>query len=152
MVLLCSSLEALPYLTTAWSATRGNPRAAQALERKRMGSALILRWTIGISVAVAVYQTVTFYLGLQTSAEFDKVWGYAFAGMLAFWVDEDSKRRPEFDRPSFDIGLFLYLAWLVYLPYYLLKTRGRNGWLWILGFLVLGFLGALLQLAVYAAS
>jgi hypothetical protein len=117
-----------------------------------MGSALILRWTIGISVAVAVYQAVTFYLGLQTSAEFGKVWGYAFTGMLAFWVDEDSKRRPEFDRPSFDIGLFMYLAWLVYLPYYLLKTRGRNGWLWILGFLLLGFLGALLQLAVYAAS
>ena len=117
-----------------------------------MGSTYILRWTIGVSVVVAFYQAGTFYLGLQISAEFEKVWRYVFAGMLAFWVDEDSKKRSGIDRPSFDIGLFIYLAWLIYLPYYLLKTRGRRGWLWILGLLVLAFLGVLMQLVVYAAS
>jgi hypothetical protein len=115
-------------------------------------SVLVLRWTVGVSVAVALYQAVIFYFGREISEEFERVWGYVFAGMLAFWVDEDSKNRTEIDRPSFDIGLFIYLAWVLYLPYYLLKTRGSKGWLWILGLLVLAFLGALLQLVVYAAS
>jgi hypothetical protein len=117
-----------------------------------MSSLAVLRWTIGISLLVAIYQAVIFHLGFETSAEFEKAWGYVFAGMLAFWVDEDSKGRPEIYRPSFDIGLFIYFIWLIYLPYYLLQTRGRKGWLWMLSLFVLAFLGALLQLALYAAS
>lgn len=117
-----------------------------------MSSAVILGCTIGVSVVVALYQAITFYLGLEITAEFERVWGCVFAGMLAFWVDEDSKPRRQIDRPSFDIGLFIYLAWIIYLPYYLLKTRGRAGWLYIVGLLVLAFLGVLLQWVVYAAS
>jgi hypothetical protein len=117
-----------------------------------MSSVAVLRWTLGIGVVVAVYQAVIFYLGLPASADFEQAWGYVFAGMLAFWVNEDSKGRSEIYRPSFDIGLFIYLVWLIYLPYYLLRTRGRQGWLWILGLFVLAFLGAILQLIVYAAS
>lgn len=117
-----------------------------------MNSSTVLRWTIGLGVIVAIYQAAIFHLGLQASADFEKVWGYVFAGMLAFWVDTDSKNRAEIYRPSFDIGLFIYLVWLVYLPYYLLRTRGRRGWFWIIGLFGLAFLGTILQLLIYVAS
>ena len=117
-----------------------------------MGSLTVLRWTIGLSLLVAIYQATTFYYGLEPSVDFEKAWGYAFAGMLAFWVDEDSKGRPEVYRPSFDIGLFIYLIWIIYLPYYLLRTRGRRGWLWICGLLAIAFSGTLLQLVVILVS
>lgn len=105
-----------------------------------------------MSVMVALYQATVFRLGYETSAEFDKVWSYVFPLLLAFWVEEDSRTRPEVYRPSFDIGLFIYLIWIFYLPYYLLRTRGANGWFWIVGLFLLAFLGAVLQLAIHAAS
>ena len=105
-----------------------------------------------MSVAVSLYQATLFYLGDATSAEFNKSWSYVFPLLLAFWVDEDSKHRPEVYRPSFDRGLFIYLFWIVYLPFYLLRTRGRRGWLWIAGLLLLMFLGTILQVAIYAAT
>jgi hypothetical protein len=46
------------------------------------------------------------------------------------------------------MALFLYLVWLVYLPYYLLRTRGRQGWLWIVGLFGLAFLGTIFQLLI----
>jgi len=46
----------------------------------------------------------------------------------------------------------IYQALLFYLPYYLIRTRGRIGWLWLLGLVVLNYLGVLLQWVVYAAS
>jgi hypothetical protein len=107
---------------------------------------------VGVSCLVAIYQTTLFYLGYETSETFEKVWGYAFVGLLAFWVDTDSRGRSNIYRPSFDLGLFVFLVWVFYLPYYLIRTRGRLGWLWLLGLCVLVYLGMLLLLAVYAAS
>lgn len=117
-----------------------------------MHSAILLRCTVGMSVVVAVYQAALYRLGYDTSVEFQRVWGYAFPLLLACWVEEDSRGRPEVYRPSFDIGLFIYLIWILYLPFYLLRTRGKRGWLWILGLFSLAFLGAILQLAIYAVS
>lgn len=117
-----------------------------------MHSAVLLRLTVGTSVAVALYQATIFHLGYETSEEFERVWGYAFPLLLAFWVDEDSRGRREVYRPSFDIGLFIYLIWILYLPFYLLRTRGKNGWLWIVGLILLVFLGTILRLAIYVVS
>lgn len=117
-----------------------------------MRSATLLRWTVGTSVVVALYQATVFHLGYETSVEFQRVWGYVFPLLLACWVEEDSRGRSEIYRPSFDIGLFIYLIWILYLPFYLLRTRGKNGWLWIVGLFSLAFLGAILRLAIYAVS
>lgn len=107
---------------------------------------------IAISVAVGLYQAIKFYLGYETSLEFEKTWSYVFPLLLAFWVEADSRGRPEVYRPSLDMGLFIYLIWIIYLPFYLLRTRGARGWLWILGLLSLAFLGTILQWGIYAAS
>jgi hypothetical protein len=117
-----------------------------------MRSGALLRLTVGLGVVVALYQAAMFRLGHETSAEFEAAWGYALPFLLALWVEEDSRGRSEIYRPSFDHGLFMYLAWIFYLPYYLLRTRGRNGWLWIVGLFSLAFLGTILRLAIYAAS
>jgi hypothetical protein len=105
-----------------------------------------------MSVLVAVYQAAAFYQGYETSEDFQRAWGFAFGVMLAFWVDEDCRGRAEIYRPSFDLGLFINLVWIFYLPFYLLKTRGKKGWLWIIGGFLLVYLGTILQWVVYAAS
>jgi hypothetical protein len=116
-----------------------------------MHSVTLLRWTVALSTLVGLYQGFAFYLGYYPAREFERVWSYVFPLLLACWVEQDSKGRPEVYRPSFDMGLFIYLIWFLYLPFYLLRTRGRRGWLWILGLLCLVFLGGILQLAIYAA-
>jgi hypothetical protein len=122
------------------------------LPRPAMRSVALLGCTIALSVAVGSYQATMFYLGYYTSTEFEKVWSYVFPLLLAFWVEEDSRGRSEVYRPTFDMGFFMCLAWIIYLPFYLLRTRGPRGWLWIAGLLSLAFLGTILQLGIYAAS
>ena len=117
-----------------------------------MRSVSILRLTIALTCVVSIYQAVLVYLGIQTTDEFEKLWGFAFVGLLAFWVDTDSRGRLEIYRPSFDIGFFMFLMWIFYLPYYLVRTRGRRGWLWLFGLILLAYMGTLMQWVVYAAS
>lgn len=115
-------------------------------------SIALLSVAIAMGVAVAVYQVAAFYRGYQPSADFQQLWRYVWALLLAIWVEEDSRGRLEADRPSLDLGLFLYVIWIVYLPWYLLRTRGPRGWLWIAGLFALAFLGAILQLLIHAAT
>lgn len=61
------------------------------------------------------------------------------------WLRRDSKARGV--RWVFDMGLFLYIAWPVVMPYYLLKTRGAKGLLAILAFAG-AYVGALLAGAI----
>jgi hypothetical protein len=103
-------------------------------------------------VAVGVYGAAAFYRGYQPSADFYRVSDLVFPLLLAVWIDDDSRGRPEVTRPSFDLGLFVCLIWIVYLPWYLLRTRGPGGWLWIAGLLALMFLGPILQMLIYAAT
>lgn len=72
---------------------------------------------------------------------------YLYVFFLVLWIDADSKERPYIVRP-FDYGLFLYLFWLPYLPYYLWRTRGAIGLLMLTGFLLLFSLDLLTVLAV----
>jgi len=63
-------------------------------------------------------------------------------GMLwavGWWLRTDSHRRGVLS--VYDLGFFLYLAWPIVMPYYLLKTRGAKGLLVILGFVV-AYVGA----------
>jgi hypothetical protein len=46
----------------------------------------------------------------------------------------------------------VFLIWILVLPWYLLRTRGRKGWLWIAGLFALAFLGPVVQLLIYVAN
>jgi hypothetical protein len=115
-------------------------------------SANVLRLIVVLSCIVAAYQTFVFYIGLETSDDFEELWNLSFVGLLVTWIYVDGENRPEIYRPSFDYGLFVFAAWIFYLPYYLIRTRGRSGWLWTLGLIVLAFLGPFLQLLIHLAS
>jgi hypothetical protein len=60
---------------------------------------------------------------------------------VGWWLREDSRKRGV--GWVFDLGLFLYVAWPIVMPYYLLKTRGAKGLLVILAFAG-AYVGALL--------
>jgi hypothetical protein len=64
-----------------------------------------------------------------------------------WWLRTDSRRRGVLS--VYDLGFFLYLAWPIVMPYYLLKTRGWNGLLVMLGF-VGAYIGALLLGIVFS--
>jgi hypothetical protein len=121
-------------------------------EHRATRSIALLGVAVAMGIAVAVYQVAAFYQGYQPSADFQQLWRYVWALLIGTWVEEDSRGRLEGDRPSLDLGLFIYVMGIVYLPWYLLRTRGPQGWLWIAGFLALAFLGTILQLLIYAAT
>ena len=54
-----------------------------------------------------------------------------FPVLLCLWLQGDIKRGREWC--VWDLGLFLFLAWPVLVPFYLLRTRGARGLLPILG-------------------
>jgi hypothetical protein len=118
----------------------------------RTRSIIVLGAVVAMYVAFAVYGAAAFYQGYQPSAELYRLSDFVFPLLLAMWVDEDSRGRTEVTRPSFDMGLFICLIWILYLPWYLLRTRGPAGWIWIAGLLGLVFLGPILQMLIYAAS
>jgi hypothetical protein len=59
--------------------------------------------------------------------------------IIGWWLRADSRKRQV--SLVYDMGLFLYVAWPIIMPYYLLRTRGTKGLLVALGFMV-AYLGA----------
>ena len=64
-----------------------------------------------------------------------------FLWAVGWWLRTDSRRRGV--ASVYDMGFFLYIAWPLIMPYYLVKTRGTRGLLVILGF-VGAYVGAAL--------
>ena len=77
--------------------------------------------------------------GREAPPTFVAVYVFGFFWMIGWWLRDDSKRQEI--KWVYDIGFFLYLAWPVVLPYYLLKSRGVKGILAILAFIGV-YLGA----------
>src|SRR5262245_59220485 len=74
-------------------------------------------------------------------------------GMLwafGWWLRTDSRRRGVLS--VYDLGLFLYLAWPIVMPYYLVKTRRAKGLLMILGFVTAYFGATLLGILLSDAA
>jgi hypothetical protein len=76
---------------------------------------------------------------------FQLTYTLGFLWIIGWWLVRDSGKRGV--ALVFDTGLFLYIAWPLVLPYYLLKTRGAKGL-----FVILGFLGVYLGGAVVGAT
>lgn len=76
------------------------------------------------------------YLGaqLQFPEGVTLIYGVGILWASGWWLQTDSRRRGVLS--VYDLGFFLYLAWPVVMPYYLVKTRGAKGLLVILGFVV----------------
>ena len=113
-------------------------------------SRAVLITLVLLSVAVGAYEAVLFSFGHVAGQSFHIVWSLVFVLLLIFWLELDCKERKEIYRP-FEFGFLLFLFWLPYLPYYLLRTRHAHGLLWLLGFVLLFYLGYALQWLVYVA-
>jgi len=101
---------------------------ATVLSRIRSPAPLLYAFVVITEFAHGVY------LGAQL--EFPGAVTFLFTvGMLwavGWWLRTDSRRRGVLS--VYDLGFFLYLAWPIVMPYYLLKTRGAKGLLVMLGF------------------
>lgn len=103
------------------------------------------------SPASLVYLTVAithFAQGIYLGAYFEPPAGFVFLDWVLFiwvigwWVLADSRKRGA--ELTYDTGLFLVIAWPIFMPYYLLKTRGAKGLLIILTFIAVYFGAAII--------
>jgi len=70
---------------------------------------------------------------LEPPALFSLVRWIGLLWVMGWWLRTDSRKRAV--ASVYDMGFFLYIAWPVVMPYYLLKTRGTKGLLFILAFI-----------------
>jgi len=63
------------------------------------------------------------------------LWAGVFVLLSIFWAYYDAERE-DFDKP-FDFGFLVYVFWPVAFPWYLIKTRGTEGVLVLIGFITL---------------
>jgi len=114
-----------------------------------LGSRTVLLILIALSIVVGVYEAALFGFGRAAGPSFQVVWSLIFLCLLIYWLELDAKER-HISRP-YEFGFLLLLFWLPYLPYYLVRTRRIRGIFWLLGFVLLFFLGYFLQWLVYVA-
>lgn len=101
-----------------------------------------------LSLMVGGYEAALFSIGRSVGVPFQATWTLVFLVLLVLWVDLDCRERKNIYRP-FEFGFLVFLFWLPYLPYYLLRTRRAWGLLWLLGFALLSYSGYWLQWIVY---
>ncbi len=58
---------------------------------------------------------------------------FASIGLICWWIRDDSRRVGV--RWPLDLGMFLFAAWPVIIPYHLFKTRGLRGSVGVLAFI-----------------
>jgi polyferredoxin len=75
------------------------------------------------------------YLGQQSEAPaaYTLLHWAAQLWIIGWWLRTDSRKRGVVW--VYDLGFFLFIAWPLVMPYYLVKTRGAKGLLVILGFI-----------------
>lgn len=101
-----------------------------------------------VAACVAGLDTALFMAGSEASRGTYSLWGLVFSLLVATWVDADSRGREVIYRP-FEFGWLVFVTSLLYLPYYLWRTRGFMGIALLVWFLVLYTLGFLLKLALW---
>jgi hypothetical protein len=90
-----------------------------------------------------------FYLAREQEPPqaFSLLYALGFVWVMGWWLLNDSRARGV--GWVLDMGLFLYIAWPLIMPYYLIKTRGWKGLLVILIFLGVYVGAALAGAALY---
>ena len=106
-----------------------------------------LLWLAAIAALFAVDAAVLQYSGEEISRSSQRVWGFAFGLLLAWWVIRDMRAR---SAPApYEFGAFVLFAWPLVVPYYLYRTRGRKGLLLGVGIWMLFATPLLATIAVY---
>ena len=99
---------------------------------------------------VAVVQIVSgFYLAgsIEPPPLFALLYALGFLWIIGWWLLKDSRKLGV--EWVLDMGLFLYIAWPLIMPYYLLKTRGVKGILAIIVFIGVFVMAAMAGIGLY---
>ena len=85
-----------------------------------------------LSVAYSIVQVSLNSQAEVVSDASDTLWAILYSVLVAVWATKEPKQE-SFQAP-FEFGAFLYFAWPIVLPYYLVKTRGIEGLVLFIGF------------------
>ncbi|MDT4966886.1 MAG: hypothetical protein QOJ64_1623 [Acidobacteriota bacterium] len=89
--------------------------------------------------------------GIYVGQQIDPPGGFALLSwmgllwIIGWWLRTDSRKRGV--ASVYDMGLFLFIAWPLVLPYYLVKTRGAKGLV-----AVVAFVGAYIGAAIVGVT
>lgn len=70
--------------------------------------------------------------GIEPSAAYTFLYTIGFLWVIGWWVKTDSRKYGI--AWVMDMGLLVYMAWPFFMPYYLVKTRGLKGLLYVFAF------------------
>lgn len=86
-----------------------------------------------LAISMAAVEVFLNSSGEVVSDSTQSLWGLVFLIVTIVWAMADSDIN-EFEKP-FDFGFLMYIFWPVYLPYYLISTRGIEGIVLFFGFM-----------------
>ena len=78
---------------------------------------------------------------------FSAIYRLGFLWIVGWWLLTDSRKRGV--ALVYDIGMFLYIAWPLIMPYYLVTTRRAKGLLLIFAFVSIYIGAAVVGMALY---
>ncbi len=92
-------------------------------------------------------ETFAFAGNVEMSGVYQILHGIVIVWLIAWWLMQDSRKQRV--GLVLDMGMWLWMAWPLFLPYYLIKTRGRHAWLPIAVFLGIYVLATVAGTALY---
>jgi hypothetical protein len=126
------------------------PSSRMIVKHMALRSRTVLSVYILLSIAFGIYEAVLFSVDYEVTEQLQVVWEVVALLLVIFWVELDSREHKEIYRP-FEFGFLLLIFWIVYLPYYLYRTRRAFAGLWLVGLIGLSNLGYALSWLVYLA-
>ena len=90
-----------------------------------------------ISLGMGVTEVILGSQGGVVSDTTQALWLFIFLVMSILWAVADTRSR-HVEQP-FDFDFLMYVFWPIALPYYLISTRGSEGMLMFLGFVLIGW-------------
>jgi hypothetical protein len=90
---------------------------------------------IAFAICMTIIEILLNLQSKEVSATSQSVWGTVFLLLSILWVYYDADRK-DFNKP-FDFGFLVYVFWPIALPWYLIYTRGLEGFLIFLGLISL---------------
>lgn len=104
---------------------------------------------LAVVCVVSAWHTSAFYWqGMEPSAKVTGASNYFSFLLLVLWIATDRKKYPQISWP-YEYGFLIFPYAILYLPYYLWRTRRLHGLLVLAGFLGLFWMGFAVQYAIF---
>ncbi len=112
---------------------------------------IILITIVGLAIFAAGADAALYQRDGVGAERLSLAWAIIFSLLVAMWIEADSRGNPKVYRP-YDFAFLMYLVWPLYLPYYLVRTRGTWGLAWLMGFVSLYLLSWAFRRVIWLAA